>query len=291
MHYYKFNIKDWTRDTAHLSVEEEGVYRRLLDHYYESEQPISAETHSVVRRLRLAGHEASLGIILSEFFSLESDGYHHGRCDIEIAKYQAKAEANRGNGRFGGRPRKPIENPDGFENEPTNNLNHKPLTTNQEPEEIKNTCAQDKPERVKSVTVKQLVGMGVDEQHAKDWLAVRKTKRAPLTPTALAGVQREADKAGITLAQAIERAANNNWAGFKASWQEVNHGTNTGGGRQGSPSLVEQVREHNRRAEAARECAEPGADASVVAVDGEVVGTDDQHVWPQMDLGARTGGR
>jgi uncharacterized protein YdaU (DUF1376 family) len=142
MHYYKFNIKDWTRDTAHLSVEEEGVYRRLLDHYYESEQPISAETQSVIRRLRLAGHEHSLGIILSEFFSLESDGYHHGRCDIEIAKYQAKAEANRGNGKLGGRPRKPEENPDGFENEPTDNLNHKPLTTNQEPEEIKGSRDQ-----------------------------------------------------------------------------------------------------------------------------------------------------
>jgi hypothetical protein len=152
-------------------------------------------------------------------------------------------------------------------------------------------CAQGKPERVKSITLKQLVGMGVDEQHAKDWLVVRKSKRATLTPTALEGVQREAYKAGITLAQAIERAANNNWAGFKASWQEVNHGTNTGGGRQGSPSLVEQVREHNRRAEAARGDSAPGSDASVVAVDGEVVGADDQHVWPQMDLGARTGGR
>jgi hypothetical protein len=102
----------------------------------------------------------------------------------------------------------------------------------QEVQELKDQdqkhCAQDKPERVKNITVKQLVGMGVDEQHAKDWMAVRKTKRAPLTPTALTGVQREADKAGITLAQAIERAANNNWAGFKASWQpEVIHGTNT----------------------------------------------------------------
>lgn len=87
MHYYKFNIKDWTRDTAHLSVEEEGVYRRLLDHYYESEKPIPQETKSVIRRLRLAGHEESVGVILGEFFTLESDGYHHHRCDEEIAKY------------------------------------------------------------------------------------------------------------------------------------------------------------------------------------------------------------
>jgi hypothetical protein len=34
----------------------------------------------------------------------------------------------------------------------------------------------------------------------------------------LAGVQSEADKAGMTLAQAIGRAAAEGWAGFKAEW-------------------------------------------------------------------------
>lgn len=84
--------------------------------------------------------------------------------------------------------------------------------------EEKSIGAPGKPEREKSITVKQLIGMGVDEQHAKDWLAVRKAKRAPLTPTALEGVRKEAEKAGKTLAQAIEIAANENWAGYKASW-------------------------------------------------------------------------
>lgn len=135
MHYYKFNIKDWTRDTAHLSVEEEGVYRRLLDHYYESELPIPAETQPVIRRLRLAGHEDSLSVILGEFFQLGDDGYRHKRCDDEIGKYHSKAQANRENGKSGGRPKKTENNPDGFELEPTNNLNHKPLTTNQEQQE------------------------------------------------------------------------------------------------------------------------------------------------------------
>jgi uncharacterized protein YdaU (DUF1376 family) len=138
MHYYKFNIKDWTRDTAHLSVEEEGVYRRLLDHYYETEKPIPSETQPVIRRLRLAGHEQSLAIVLSEFFTLESDGYHQYNCDKVIAAYHAKAEANRANGKKGGRPEKPKENPDAFDAKPTDNLNHKPLTNNQD----KSSCDQ-----------------------------------------------------------------------------------------------------------------------------------------------------
>lgn len=140
MHYYRFNIKDWTRDTAHLSVEEEGVYRRLLDLYYDSESPIPVETQPVIRRLRLAGHEEAVSVILGEFFELGPDGYRNTRCDEEIAKYHAKAEANRENGKKGGRPEKTKGNPDGFELEPTDNLNH--LTNNQEPVEIKSSCDQ-----------------------------------------------------------------------------------------------------------------------------------------------------
>lgn len=142
MHYYKFNIKDWTRDTAHLSVEEEGVYRRLLDQYYESESPIPEQTQPVIRRLRLSGHEDSVALILGEFFTLGEDGYRHARCDIEIEKYHSKAQANRANGKSGGRPKKPIENPDGYQGEPIDNLNHKPPTTNQEQQEDQKPCPQ-----------------------------------------------------------------------------------------------------------------------------------------------------
>lgn len=86
--------------------------------------------------------------------------------------------------------------------------------------EEKNIGAPGKPERVKSITAKQLVGMGVEEQHAKDWLAIRKAKRAPLTETALDGVIREAQIAGISLAQAVKESAERGWQGFKASWLE-----------------------------------------------------------------------
>ena len=149
MHYYKFNIKDWSRDTAHLSVEEEGVYRRLLDQYYESEMPIPEQTQQVIRRLRLSGHEESVALILGEFFTLEADGYRHARCDLEIEKYHSKAQANRVNGKSGGRPKKPKENPDGYDEEPNRNLNQEPQTNNQEPQEIKSSCDQqaESPER------------------------------------------------------------------------------------------------------------------------------------------------
>lgn len=88
----------------------------------------------------------------------------------------------------------------------------------EEKKEEQKICASGKPERVKSINLDQLIAIGVNEQHAKDWLAIRKAKRAPLTETALDGVKREADLAGITLAQAIKEAAERGWQGFKAEW-------------------------------------------------------------------------
>jgi len=53
---------------------------------------------------------------------------------------------------------------------------------------------------------------------AEDWLAIRKAKRLPLTSTALKAIEREAFKARLTPAKAIEKSAEEGWCGFKASW-------------------------------------------------------------------------
>lgn len=58
----------------------------------------------------------------------------------------------------------------------------------------------------------------VNPQAWADVLANRKAKRLPMTRSALAGIEREAAKAGITLGEAIEICAAEGWAGFKASW-------------------------------------------------------------------------
>jgi hypothetical protein len=74
------------------------------------------------------------------------------------------------------------------------------------------------PKEVKKSPLQILIGLDVPEQIAKDWLIVRKGKKAAFTETALTEIQREAEKAGITLAQAVEICAKKSWQGFKASW-------------------------------------------------------------------------
>lgn len=66
---------------------------------------------------------------------------------------------------------------------------------------------------------------GVEQQIWDDFVAVRKSKRAALTATALAGIEREAHKAGLTLDAALAVCCENGWAGFKAEWYANSHAT------------------------------------------------------------------
>lgn len=76
----------------------------------------------------------------------------------------------------------------------------------------------EKAERSKTLKAADLINLGVNEQLAKDWLAVRKQKKSPLTETAMAATKREAEKAGLSVPEAIQIATENGWAGFKAEW-------------------------------------------------------------------------
>lgn len=143
MHYYKFNIGDWHLHTSHLTLVEEAVYFRLVNHYYNTEKPFKkSETQALIRRLRLVGDSVAVFAILDEFFVLNGESYSHTRCEKEIKSFKKKAKVNKANGAKGGRPRidKGLEdNPEETQTVTTNNpnvtlnTNHKPLTTNQEP--------------------------------------------------------------------------------------------------------------------------------------------------------------
>ena len=129
MHYYKFNIADYRKDTGHLSTVEHGIYRQLIDWYYLDEKPIPIETQVVMRRLRLGSeHEAALQNVLADFFIKGKDGYKQGRIDLEINEYHSQADKNRTNGKLGGRPKKTQSVISGNPEESENNPNHKLLT-------------------------------------------------------------------------------------------------------------------------------------------------------------------
>jgi hypothetical protein len=69
---------------------------------------------------------------------------------------------------------------------------------------------------------------GVEQNVWNDFLELRKAKRAPLSNTALAAIDREAHKAGWSLNDALAECAARGWQGFKADWvKETTNGKTT----------------------------------------------------------------
>jgi uncharacterized protein YdaU (DUF1376 family) len=202
MHYYNFNIGDYMKHTLHLTPEEDLAYRRLLDMYYDSESPIPNNIPLVSRRLRMDAEIVES--VLKEFFDLTDEGYRNYRADGEIADYHKYLAKQQANGKLGGRPkksqRKPTDNPSLTQDEPKKSLNNKQQTTNNN--------QINTPE-------------GVSDSLFKDFLEVRKGKKAKWTETALKGLQREAVKANMTLEQVMQMCCERGWAGFKAEWAET----------------------------------------------------------------------
>lgn len=203
MFYFKFNIGDYTSHTQHLSIIEDIAYRRMLEAYYLSERPLNSGIASVARQIRMREHEAEVETVLREFFNLTDDGWVHARADREIADYHDKSEQASKAGKASARKRL---NGRSTDVQPT--TNHKPLTIKQEPS---NTGAFAPPG-------------GVSPSVWQDFQKLRKSKKAPVTQTAIDGIKREADKAGITLEAALAVCCQRGWTGFKADWmaQPVN---------------------------------------------------------------------
>ena len=65
---------------------------------------------------------------------------------------------------------------------------------------------------------------GVSDSVWKDFKKLRNAKKAPLTQTALAGIEREALKAGIPLGEVIGMCCERGWTGFKADWVREERG-------------------------------------------------------------------
>jgi hypothetical protein len=68
------------------------------------------------------------------------------------------------------------------------------------------------------IPVEQLVADGVQQQHATDWLAIRKEKNLPLTLTAWEETKAEAVKAGMSIDEAIRYSTVRSRGGFRAAW-------------------------------------------------------------------------
>ncbi len=104
MNFYPHHIGDYAKDTAHLSMVEDGAYRRLLDIYYTRERPLPGDLKVIYRlaRARTKVERDAIDAVLQEFFVNGDDlSFRHNRCEKEIENAQSRISAAQKNGAKG----------------------------------------------------------------------------------------------------------------------------------------------------------------------------------------------
>jgi len=215
--------------TRHLSLLEDLAYRRLLDFYFLHEQPI--KHRDAARQIGMREHEEDVLTVLNEFFLSTDDGFVNPRANKEIQEYKA----HQGTSAYGAFIRdnqslKSVVQKDVYIQHFTNGtldtyintlrtqdvpimstssihdatINHKPLTTNHKPKREIATSVACPPD--------------VSQQVWGDWVALRKSKKAPITQTVLNGAIAEAKILGWPLEKFLAEWCSRGSQGLKAEW-------------------------------------------------------------------------
>lgn len=238
MNYYPFHIGDYLSATRHLSWEEDAAYRRMLDTYYTTERPLPLDMRAVCR-LVLATTEsqrAAVEVVLGEFFERTDAGWVNHRADGEILAMQEKQQKQRD--KANKRWQKPDTEhgtasamPRHGENDAaasTGDASAMPPTPTPTPTPVNTPSDEGVAPRKRSTTATLAARPDdVSEPVWQDFQRLRREKRAPLTDTALAGVRREADKAGVPMEVALSYCCEAGWQGFNAGWYADRQGKRT----------------------------------------------------------------
>jgi uncharacterized protein YdaU (DUF1376 family) len=102
MIYFRCYIEDYDDATSDLAPLEDGMFFRLLRHYYRTELPLPLDSDRLARICRAIAldERAAIAAVLDRFFIRRPDGYHNERADHEIEVSKTARE----NGSRGGRP-------------------------------------------------------------------------------------------------------------------------------------------------------------------------------------------
>ena len=256
MNYYPFHIGDFAAHTAHLSLEEDITYRRMLDWYYLNEKAMPADPAKVARLIRMPNSLAVVEAMLVEFFVYSEDGWHNKRADQELTNMLSKQEQQSTKDeheaermkRFRDRrasmfaalrvqnivpawdvPMKELQRlHDEVCNAPATHLQREQgVTSNANATAIPTPTPTPTP-TPKKKTVDADPPEGVTPQTWKDWVALRKAKRTTASQTAVDGAKAEAAKAGMSLEDFFKVWCRRGSQGLEASWLKPDEKLNAG---------------------------------------------------------------
>ena len=218
MKHYPHHISDFNNATRHLTRLERGLYRDLIDLYYETEAQLPLELQTLCRKIVANELSTDVERLLNEFFVKTPKGWFHERCEEEISNYQANNSQRALAGKASAAKKAlkkqqalngnltSVETPlndslTEMHNQSTNQpINHKPI--------------KEKSARAPTIQKPDDVG----EQVWVDWLHLRKAKRAPVTETALRDARHQSELANMGLESFLAKWCARGSQSLEAAW-------------------------------------------------------------------------
>jgi len=199
-------IGDYLADTARLTTEQHGAYLLLLMDYWRSGRlPDNDQVLSQITKLSPDAWSNAKAMLV-QFFSIKDGFWIHSRVEKELnlamenkAKMHDRA-SKAAQARW-----------DKQQNDATSNAQAMLM-------QCPSPSPSPSPTSLTTTNKDIPIPDGMNIVVWNDYLKLRKTQKKPLTETALKGLQREADKAEMTLVKALEVCCERGWIGFKADW-------------------------------------------------------------------------
>lgn len=168
-YWYPFYPFRYQRDTMHLTAEQDGAYRRLIDHYMITKRPLPDNDTALAR---IAGLDATSNAIsmLRAFFKHKDDGFlYHETCEKHLKEQASRKMLNKKRAKNAALKRweKQEDNAHSMPEAMLNDATYTNTKTNTVREEDKSSSLS-KPKR-KKVTLEEL-----SVNHITDWLAKKR---------------------------------------------------------------------------------------------------------------------
>lgn len=204
MHYYKRNLGDYAKKAGRLTMLQHGAYTLLIDSCYDRELFPTLEQALEWTWASTEAEVEAVKFVLSRFFVLDKEGcYVQDRILEELLHYHKNADTNKriADEREAKRREKRTNRVQSVDEAPPN---QEPLTINHKPKRDSATgvaCPLD-----------------VRDQVWNDWVALRKSKKAPITATVVEGARKEAFKLNWPLDKFLVEWCTRGSQGLKAEW-------------------------------------------------------------------------
>lgn len=208
--FYKRFPGDIIKKTSGLTMAQFGAYDRLIDWCYANEQPIDPDEVYTITHAQTPSDRRDVDKVLAKFFTRGEEGYRQERIEEVIAEALPKIAAARENGKKGGRPLGSVKKPTGLIQETEGDANAKTSQSQSQTSSLSGKKKRSAPAHP--------CPEDVSEQIWRDWLALRKAKRAPVSATVIEAATAEAAKADMTLEAFLRIWCARGSQGLQADW-------------------------------------------------------------------------